>query len=64
MYILGIITGLLLAIIVFLGTKRYQNPIERTIKQLENKTKQTGEIFIETDEQRETENFINNLKIE
>lgn len=62
--ILGIIVGLLLAIIVFLATGKYQVPIQRTLKQTENKFKEKGEIFIEEDSQKEFENFINNLPSE
>lgn len=60
-YILGILTGLVLAIIVFLATKRYETTINRTIKQVENKVKEKGAIFIEEDSQKELENFLENL---
>lgn len=64
MLISGIIIGLLVALIVFLAVRRYQVPVERTIAQLENKTKQKGEIFVETDDDRELENLLNNLPTE
>ena len=60
-YILGLISGLLLAIIIFLATKRYQIPLERSISQLENRTKEKGSIFIEEDENRELEALLDNL---
>lgn len=60
-FILGIITGLILAIIVFLSIKRYEIPINRTIKQAENKFKEKGEIYIESDEKQDLEAYINNL---
>lgn len=59
--ILGIIIGLLLAVITLLTVKRYQNPLERSIKQLENKVKEKGEIFIEEDTERELDELLNNL---
>lgn len=58
---LGIVVGILLAIVVMLTTRKYQVPIERTIKQVENRVKEKGEIYIESDDQKEVENFINNL---
>lgn len=64
MIIFGILIGLLLAVIVFLAVRRYQVPIERTIAQLENKTKQKGAIFVETDEDRDLEDLLDNLPIE
>lgn len=64
MLVLGIIVGLLVAIIVFLATKRYQLPIERTLKQLENRVKEKGAIFMDTPESIEIENFIEELPVE
>ena len=64
MYILGIITGLLLAIIVFLASRRYGNQIERTLKQAENSLREKGEIYIDTDEKKELEILLDNLPIE
>lgn len=61
LYILGIITGLVIAVIVFLAAKRYQVPLDRSLKQMENVVKEKGEIYIETDEKQEFENFISNL---
>ncbi len=61
---IGIIVGLLLAIIVFLATKRYQVPIERTVKQLENKITEKGAVFMDTPESIEIENFIEELPVE
>lgn len=60
-FILGILTGLLLAIIVFLATKKYETPINRTIKQTENKFKERGEVFIEDEEKLDLEAFLNGL---
>lgn len=61
---LGIIIGLLIAVIVMLSTRRYQTTIERTVEQIGNLTKEKGEIFVETDELKEVENFINSLPTE
>ena len=44
--LLGFIIGLLLAIIVFLAVRKYQTPIERIAKQVENFTKERGEVYI------------------
>lgn len=60
----GVIIGLLLAIIVFLSVKKYQVPIERTIKQLENKTKEKGEIFVESEQDEELKAFLDGLPSE
>lgn len=60
-FLLGVIIGLLLAIIIFISVKRFQTPIERTLKQIENKTKERGEVFIEEDEKVELEHFLDNL---
>lgn len=60
-FILGLIVGLLLAIVILLVTKRYEAPIERKTKQLLNNFKEKGEIFEETDEEQEFNNFLNNL---
>jgi len=57
--LLGIIIGLLIAIIVFLSVKRYQVPIERTIKQTQNKFKEKGEVFIESEEEEDLKAFLN-----
>lgn len=64
MFVSGLIVGLLLAIIVFLSAKRYNTPIERTLRQLENKVKEKGEVFVETDEAREVDRLLENLPIE
>ena len=63
-FILGILVGLLLSIIVMISAKRYQTPIERTLKRVENFTKEKGEVFVETDEEREVQQFLDNLPIE
>lgn len=60
-FILGLIVGLLLAIIVFLATKRYQVPIERNLKQVENKVKEKGEVYIEDDGVKDLETFLDSL---
>lgn len=57
----GIVIGILLAIITFLATRKYTVPIERTINQIDNKLKQKGEIYIEEDDKRELENYIDTL---
>lgn len=64
LYILGILTGLLLAIIVFLATKRYETTITRTIKQVENRVREKGEVFIPKDEDEDFQTFINQLPSE
>lgn len=61
LYVLGIITGLLIAVIIFLSTKRYQIPIERTLKQLENKTKEKGEVYIDSEEKIELESYLDSI---
>ncbi len=61
MYALGVITGLVIAVIIFLSTKRYEIPIERTLKQLKNKTSQKGDVFIEEDIDREISNLLEGL---
>jgi uncharacterized membrane protein YciS (DUF1049 family) len=63
-YFIGIIIGLLLAIIVFLATKRYETTIQRTIKQVENKFKEQGAVFIPKDEDEDFQTFINQLPSE
>lgn len=60
-FILGIIIGLLLAVIAMLSVRRYQAPIGRIGKRLANLTKEKGEVFIETEEDRELENFLDGL---
>ena len=59
--ILGIVLGILIAIIVFLATKRYQAPVETILKQLENDFKPKGEIFIESEEDKELNDFLDSL---
>lgn len=61
MIILGIIIGLLISIIVMTSTRRYQTPIERIVKKVENLTKEKGEIFIESDEAKELGDMLDNL---
>jgi len=61
MLISGIIIGFLIAIIVLLCVKRYQVPIERTIKQAENKVKQEGAIFIEDEGVEDLKAWLNKL---
>jgi len=43
--ILGVLIGLLLAVIVMLSVRRYQTSIERIAKRAENLTKEKGEVF-------------------
>jgi len=64
MIILGIIIGLLLAIIVFLAIKRYEVPIERTLKQAENSIRQKGEIYILDEDREDLEAYVNQLPTE
>lgn len=59
--LVGIIIGLLIGIIVFLSIKRYETPINRTIKQIENKLTEKGEIYIESDEKADLEAYLENL---
>jgi len=59
--ILGIIIGLLLAIIAMLSVRRYQTKIERTIKRVENFTKEKGEVFVDEDSKLELESFLDSL---
>ena len=61
MYALGLITGLLLAIIVLLSARRFETPITRTLKQAENLVKEKGEIFEPDDDLEELKHYINNL---
>ena len=61
MIILGIIIGLLLAIIVFLATKKYQAPVERILKQAENFTKEKGEVFLPNEEKDDLDAWLGNL---
>lgn len=49
LYLLGILTGLLLAIICMLSVRKYQIPIERISNQIENKFKEKGALFVEDD---------------
>lgn len=60
-YILGILTGVIFSILAVLCLRRYQTPLERTFNQVENKLKVKGEIFVETPEEVDLENFISNL---
>lgn len=62
--IFGIIIGLLLAVIVFLATKRYETTITRTIKQTENLIKENGEIFTPDDDVEDLKDWINKLPSE
>ena len=59
--ILGILIGLLLAVIVMLSVRRYQVPIERTAKQVENKFKQHGEVYIEDEGVQDLEAYLESL---
>lgn len=60
-YLLGVLTGLLLAVIMILAVKRLQKPIERTLSQLENSVKERGEVFYESDEKVELDTFLDSL---
>ena len=44
-YILGIITGLLIAVLIAVLTNRYETPVKRTTKQVMSKTKSKGQII-------------------
>lgn len=61
MIALGVIIGLLLAIVVMLSVKRYQTPIDRFTKQVENYTKEKGEIFNPDEDVENMERFIAQL---
>lgn len=60
-FFLGLIAGLLLAVICMLSVKRFQTPIERTLKQVENKVKEKGEIFMENEDVENFKNWMDNL---
>ena len=59
--ILGIILGMLASILIILGTRRFQTPIERITKRVENFTKEKGEVFTPREEDEDFQHFINNL---
>lgn len=59
--LLGIIIGLLLAIIAFLSVRRYQTPIERTFKNINNQLKEKGEVFVTDEKTEDLEAWFNNL---
>ena len=60
-FLLGIIIGLLIAVVCMLAIKRFQIPIERTIKQVGNQFKEKGEVFLPNEEREELENWVDNL---
>lgn len=45
LYLLGLTTGVVIAILILLATMRFRVPIERTINRALSMTKQKGEIF-------------------
>lgn len=59
--ILGIIIGLLIAVIIMLSVKRFQNRIERTLKQIENVVKEKGEIYTPNEDTENISKFLENL---
>lgn len=59
MFALGVITGILLCIFTVLALKKYETPIERTIKQTQSKLKPKGTII--EPESAELEDWINTL---
>ena len=63
-FILGILVGLLLAVIAMLSVRRYENALARTAKRLENMTKEKGEVFVESEGEAELKEFIDNLPTE
>ena len=62
--ILGIIIGLLLAVIVMLSVRRYQTPIERIAKRAENLTKEKGVVFTPDDDVEDLKAWMNRLPTE
>jgi len=61
MIALGIIIGLLLAILVLLFLMKYGNNVERTIHQTKAKLGEKGAVFTPTDETEDFDKFINQL---
>ncbi len=59
--LLGVIIGLLLAIIAMLSVRRYQTTIERVGKQVENLTKEKGEVYVVDDDVEDLKNWAENL---
>jgi len=59
--LLGVIIGLLLAIIAILSVRRYQTTIERISKRVENFVKEKGEVFMDEEEKEELDAFLNSL---
>lgn len=58
---LGIIIGLLIAVICMLSVRRFQPTIERTVKQAENFTKERGEVFTPDDDLEDLKVYLDSL---
>ena len=64
-YILGILTGLVLASIAFIGALLWQSPIKRSISQIQAKLRPMGTIInAPSEEAEEVDAWINDLKNE
>ena len=59
-YFLGILTGLVVAVLVLIVTLKTKSKIERTINQVESKLKPKGVIL--SPELEEVENWVNSLE--
>lgn len=60
-FLLGVILGVLLTLVLMIAVSRFHTPIERTMKEVENFVKVKGEVFIDSDEKKDFEEFIDNL---
>lgn len=65
MYVLGVISGILIAIMVeimaFIVLRNNVHKIERFIQKNKEEYKEKGEVFYDTDEKLEFEEFIGSL---
>lgn len=64
MYILGIITGLLVAIIVFVVALWSKPKVERIVNQVSSRLSSKGEIFEPSEIKEELDSWVENLKHE
>lgn len=60
MYVLGIITGVLLCLFMVVAFRRFEAPVERTMRQVESRLKSKGSII--EPESDEIADWINSLK--
>lgn len=60
-YFLGILTGLVVAIIIFLAIQRVKTPLERALRNVENTIKEKGELYIEDEGVEDLKSWIDNL---